>query len=1343
MSTIFDTTMIFSKLIQFSSDSLNFLQANTLALISKTLSTVSNVFIKSLFDLLSSCISGATSGLTTGIAELFTAKVWPSLVELFLFADKLIDYTLVFLVIHTLLDLLHEFFEPLKMIFSQGTFTHFISIGLIRKVCAVVSSVFLLAKTFIKRPVLDTPELDAVPESFDTLFMSMFTAYMLPSSLKSLLRECQTLTNTKLLDDSNMVYDLLSYVLNLPIRIIHTLMPDCKTKEVLVSYTDKFTKFFPFSSYARSVTTISSLVNLYNSNNKIIYDPDFQQKFLDAHQLFDTYCNNVLLHSKDVHVSLQALRKTVKKLADKISYMSSTTRQEPLFVVFYGPAGTGKTTLMNTLVSSYTRTNTAYIHSSPKGDKDFYDQYDNEYLFVADDVGQKSTSQWSQYINMVSTTKFPLDCAAVEKKDTKFFTSKLIMITTNNINLTITPDCGLTTLEALHRRMYLIDFDQVRFDAGHFDGQLNFKTYDLRTHKFKILASINLINLPISDIVKTIDLAIRHEIAKKKILLENAENFELEALPESGSLSFPFNVLFIVILIFVEIMLLLLIELGHFDNYYLVLPILALIFSLTLYIIFSNIYDCIFSTDPPSKVVKKLVLPVSHHTKKDLIALPESLDKVFELPTSNTTTSLTRLKNNTFGVSLDYINSLNIQTNSTFVSVFSGGYFTAPYHACITNKPTECYVTVYSSKDNVIYDHIQCALIWTDTDDDIAIFTIPRGLPRYNSNLHFSDVASSTPLIMMLPHGELNLENRLTQVDVNIRYYKDTYANTLTPADSILHDFHNPSLCGSFVVTQNNFLIGQHIAYVPTTDKGVIRIFKKSTVEMIKHLFSQKVDFLLPLKRDPTFVGSVAFLDKDNFSMPNMKTTYVPSKVHGIFDELRKPAELSDNPINLMHTLSQQAHLVTETVDIKLLPLVCEFLKTRFVGFKSYILPTEEIIKGNDYLNRIDPTTSVGYGLSGNKKDYIDYFNFKFSTPFNMKVNKAERLINEGIYPEFYFAEQFKDELRDLEKVKKPRIFSMSPLLHTVLIRKYFGSMLAHFRKNRRTNGIEVGINPFSSDWEDLRNRTVRFGDNVFDGDFSKYDKKMMPMFQQAINKVILESHNFSTEEYQIAQFLLNSVMMTPKVTVGVTTVTTHSLPSGIGLTADYNSVVQDAYLFYVFCQCHFDKFSELPTIQHYLTNVAPSKYGDDCLCGVSDDVKDYFNGPFAERKFNKMGLEFTPGDKTTWNYSTRSIEQCTFLKRGFKFHHTTNTIVAPLNLNSIKSTLNFVTDSLRNDELTLIKLHNAQRELFLHEEEYDVTLDHILEFCHKSNFIFQPLTKSYLLDLYLQDKFIDFYNFT
>ena len=193
-----------------------------------------------------------------------------------------------------------------------------------------------------------------------------------------------------------------------------------------------------------------------------------------------------MLSHKDLPLSIKSIDKRVGELHRRVNGYLNTTRQEPLCFLFYGPPGCGKSTLLQRLIKEQP-SRSVYTHASVK-DRDFYDTYENEDIFVLDDLGQKGVYQWADIINMVSTIRYPLCCAEADKKGTKFFTSDYMFFSSNvrPDKLNLTADCGITDLNALCRRIKIFDFSKINFKDGHYTGVCMFKIFNVQKKVYEI-----------------------------------------------------------------------------------------------------------------------------------------------------------------------------------------------------------------------------------------------------------------------------------------------------------------------------------------------------------------------------------------------------------------------------------------------------------------------------------------------------------------------------------------------------------------------------------------------------------------------------------------------------------------------------------------------------------------------------------------------------------------------------------------------------------------------------------------------------------------------------------------
>jgi len=376
-----------------------------------------------------------------------------------------------------------------------------------------------------------------VPQTGETmLFMNLLLNLALPESCKRQLKEFQTFSNFKILEDSSTIFDIFGLIFSIPKVLIEAVFGD--KGKIFTKLIQKIEAILPIGSFGKLHYNLQRLQTQYQKDHRKAHDTGFQEEFLEQYLQLKELLEETWDNKKEYPNFILRRFRNYTNLFNKINYCKNHTRREPAFLVFCGPPGTGKSTALKTLIDCYAKTGeTIYTHVVTAEGKDFYDQYENETIFVADDVGQMCTAQWSPYINMISTIKFPLPCAVAEKKDTKFFTSNLVCVTTNNIDLTITPDCGITDLRALHRRMQFINYRNVIFDQGITNGEITYEKYSTSKSCFQVVDSLECRNTRMSEIVTWLDKIARNKMTQMRDLFESQRQdisgITLEGLPQS------------------------------------------------------------------------------------------------------------------------------------------------------------------------------------------------------------------------------------------------------------------------------------------------------------------------------------------------------------------------------------------------------------------------------------------------------------------------------------------------------------------------------------------------------------------------------------------------------------------------------------------------------------------------------------------------------------------------------------------------------------------------------------------------------------------------------------------
>lgn len=245
--------------------------------------------------------------------------------------------------------------------------------------------------------------------------------------------------------------------------------------------------FSPFDHYDNILTVVEQYTQ-FIKDQSVLHNPVFRNDVitlfeqLNSNATFQDYIKNN--DNKHFVSTWTAYKENLVKFAKTYS---TSEREEPICIVFDGPPRSGKSVLMNKFVELLKAANMSVItHTVPPVDasKDFYDDYLNQDVFVMDDVGQQGKSQWRPIINFVSPVKYPLDCAQADKKNTKFFQSKIILCTTNNfkhLSGFVSKD-GISCPEALFRRVHLIE---VKKNKGiGFSQRLSYNKFDESTNQW-------------------------------------------------------------------------------------------------------------------------------------------------------------------------------------------------------------------------------------------------------------------------------------------------------------------------------------------------------------------------------------------------------------------------------------------------------------------------------------------------------------------------------------------------------------------------------------------------------------------------------------------------------------------------------------------------------------------------------------------------------------------------------------------------------------------------------------------------------------------------------------------
>jgi len=1206
-----------------------------------------------------------------------------------------------------------------------------------------------------------------VAQGMDSLLLGYLSSF-LPSQFISALKMSPLLSSTRLLDD-NITISGAALLLD---EYLTKLFDFVSLPDFVSEFLFWFVDLTPLGKKsALSQQMLARLTHFKKYNNDIFY-PEEQGKILALSEKVEQY---VLSNSYkyDNNKAFKELVTNFRGLVKNVNSYLATSRQEPVCLVFEGPAGCQKSISMSKLAENLKVP--VYTHTIPCKDtgKDFYDDYNNETVMVVDDIGQMGASQWSPIINMISMVKYPLPCAVAEKKNTKYFCSDLVLATTNQLrDLPLHNNDGISCPSALYRRCYILDYTQVFSTIVNgesaLEGRVNFMHFDLGLKKYimafppgfkDFIEKQNINLLPYCSVtdpayhlwlykITTALVAYKKDIHEK--VNRDKESFRVKFQEEIEQ--YKFSMQYCVRECYNDI--------KHFicgDNTYYIRFLVSRFMNYYFPTASSETHTAVLAVTVTllftllSSMVVKYTTEWFSKSSGDKF----SHQSLFQELTSKFESSLTPPRHN--GTSFIAKNSKMLVVEGVVNGISEKRYcccllsgkhiITVGHSVSGFDLDTKIYVTVFGDvkQEVVCYDKVPVTIGLLDLSEDFSILVLPDRLPLYFSNLksHFSidRVRYESDSQLVTPVGTVDVNERIKLGDEG-SYVVDKitrHANNISEKTHEIYKYQGDMLCGCALVDSKSLVVGLHVAGMPSKDIGAVRVLSASLIEKIRLVLadtSNTLRFVDAQWKAPKLSNvSVNRMEVDfpaHSSVPK-ETKLIPSPIHSFVSVGRAPANLTSHGVGTVKEMAKKSYMPVASVDQKSLEFAEAFVSNLIPRFSP--LSERQVVKGDTdlQLNAINKDSSNGFGLPGDKNEYLDYDKGVFKEKLKTSLKELESQLASGNLElkRVLSVETLKDELRNLDKVDKPRCFKVLPLTLVVKTKQLLGKMCALLHKKRWSNGIMIGCNPFR-DFKVLHMIARKYGNNVFDGDYGKWDGKMLAQFQYALNRILLRKFDGTEEEKAILESILMLGVNTPTLNMNEVLVTTHSLPSGWFLTADYNSLINKMYGAYVYHQLAL-KQNLVPSIEHFIANVYDAVYGDDKLVFVSDAIKKWFNGPSYASVCNSIGLDFTTAVKGEWDYTTRSIEECQFLKRGFRYHTILGEITAPLDLNTVLGTLHWVRDGDDADQIFRDKVLNFQREIFLHEDKSGLK-DRVEEACGKVGISVCQLSEDYLTKLYKDD---------
>jgi hypothetical protein len=397
---------------------------------------------------------------------------------------------------------------------------------------------------------------------------------------------------------------------------------------------------------------------------------------------------------------------------------------------------------------------------------------------------------------------------------------------------------------------------------------------------------------------------------------------------------------------------------------------------------------------------------------------------------------------------------------------------------------------------------------------------------------------------------------------------------------------------------------------------------------------------------------------------------------------------------------------------------------------------------GVAYVDKVKRNTSMGAPWNKSKK-----YCFTRAEPRNglqdpvdvddevldrINIMREKYVKGERCYP--VFTEHQKDDPMKMKKVleQRNRLFSAAPVDFCILGRMYYLPLIRLIQNNKYVFEAAVGMIAQSAEWDQLYRYITTFGkENLFAGDYSKFDKKMMAALILACFEVLItlaEKAGWSTEQQQIMWGIAYDTAFPLIDFNGDLIEFFGSNPSGQIATVIINCVANSLYMRYAYDAIVEDESLEY-TLEDFQKLVHLITYGDDNALNVSPEIVKWFNHTAVAEQMAKIGVTYTMADKEAISVPTIDIDSVSFLKRKWRFDGEIEKYVCPLEEESIEKMLmvTLTSKTVCEEEQTVSSINSAVREYFWYGREiYEKKREMLMEVAEEAQLVNYTQTSTF-----------------
>lgn len=404
-------------------------------------------------------------------------------------------------------------------------------------------------------------------------------------------------------------------------------------------------------------------------------------------------------------------------------------------------------------------------------------------------------------------------------------------------------------------------------------------------------------------------------------------------------------------------------------------------------------------------------------------------------------------------------------------------------------------------------------------------------------------------------------------------------------------------------------------------------------------------------------------------------------------------------------------------------------------------------VVGCHTINRLNMSTSAGWPYTGSKRQFMEPDPtdaepdaVRLVDSVREELESLENFMGTLQRPNFVFKTGQKDEAVKIGK-KKVRVFEASPVVFTILTRKFFLPVMRVYGAFPLETGSAVGINAAGVDWNWLQRHLATYSpDKTIVGDWVHFDmseayQEMMAVFGNWIH-IAQELGDYSEVDINIMWVIAQEICRHYSIFKGDLIAMEGTNPSGNALTVFVNNEVNAVRMRCAFYAQALDLAIEKREVGDFVENTVPpisfagyriaseyragldplvpglsgrfadyvgeAYYGDDFILAPKWHHVPWFTQFSLELWFGKQGKQITSPNKGPITSEYTDWDDVDFLKRGFRWDGDLMVFLAPLAMTSIYKPM-FVVPRVPAYNLAfhygdLIK--SATRELFQHGQE-------------------------------------------